>query len=421
MAWGLAKKGISVDLYEMKPNKYTPAHKYHGFAELICSNSLKALRLETAAGMLKKEMSLLESLVMESAYKTSVKAGGALAVDREKFSDYITYKINNHCKINVINKEVTKIPDGFVVIATGPLTSEGLTKKISEKLSGHYLHFVDAVAPIVLADSIDKTKVFMGTRYNRGEADYINCPMDEEEYKEFYESLVEAQTVKLREFEKEKVYEACMPIEVMAKRGYDTLRFGPLKPVGLINPRTGKRPFAVVQLRCENVGQVLYNMVGFQTNLKFGEQKRVFSKIRGLESAEFVRYGVMHENTFIDSPKNLDKYLRLKGEERIFFAGQIIGVEGYIESASSGIYVAINLTRILNGETLIEMPETSMMGSLFRYVSNEEIKEFQPMGANMGILPKMEVEKDILRDKQKKYMAYSRRGIEDLKNFLKMI
>lgn len=404
----------------MKPKKYTPAHKYRGFGELICSNSLKAMRLESAAGLLKEEMRILGSLIMEAAKETAVSAGGALAVDREKFSDYITDKIYSHENIKVISEEVTKIPEGYVVIASGPLTSEALAFEISKRLSGGYLHFVDAVAPIILADSIDRSKVFMAARYNRGPADYINCPMDENEYKNFYNELVNAQRVELKDFEKEKVYEGCMPVEVMAKRGFDTLRFGPLKPVGLINPINNKRPFAVVQLRCENIGQVLYNMVGFQTNLKFGEQKRVFSMIPGLKDAEFVRYGVMHLNTFIDSPRNLDEFLRLKTDNRIFFAGQITGVEGYIESASCGIYTALNLSRIISGKLPVKLPETTMMGSLYNYVSNSEIKEFQPMGANMGILPKLDLQRDILKDKQKKYMVYSKRAISDLKTFLSL-
>lgn len=404
----------------MKPKKYTPAHKYRGFGELICSNSLKAMRLESAAGLLKEEMRILGSLIMEAAKETAVSAGGALAVDREKFSDYITDKIYSHENIKVISEEVTKIPEGYVVIASGPLTSEALAFEISKRLSGGYLHFVDAVAPIILADSIDRSKVFMAARYNRGSADYINCPMDENEYKNFYNELVNAQRVELKDFEKEKVYEGCMPVEVMAKRGFDTLRFGPLKPVGLINPINNKRPFAVVQLRCENIGQVLYNMVGFQTNLKFGEQKRVFSMIPGLKDAEFVRYGVMHLNTFIDSPRNLDEFLRLKTDNRIFFAGQITGVEGYIESASCGIYTALNLSRIISGKLPVKLPETTMMGSLYNYVSNSEIKEFQPMGANMGILPKLDLQRDILKDKQKKYMVYSKRAISDLKTFLSL-
>ena len=404
----------------MKPKKYTPAHKYRGFGELICSNSLKAMRLESAAGLLKEEMRILGSLIMEAAKETAVSAGGALAVDREKFSDYITDKIYSHENIKVISEEVTKIPEGYVVIASGPLTSEALAFEISKRLSGGYLHFVDAVAPIILADSIDRSKVFMAARYNRGPADYINCPMDENEYKNFYNELVNAQRVELKDFEKEKVYEGCMPVEVMAKRGFDTLRLGPLKPVGLINPINNKRPFAVVQLRCENIGQVLYNMVGFQTNLKFGEQKRVFSMIPGLKDAEFVRYGVMHLNTFIDSPRNLDEFLRLKTDNRIFFAGQITGVEGYIESASCGIYTALNLSRIISGKLPVKLPETTMMGSLYNYVSNSDIKEFQPMGANMGILPKLDLQRDILKDKQKKYMVYSKRAISDLKTFLSL-
>ena len=423
VAWFLANNGIKVELYEMKPKKFTPAHKYSGFAELICSNSLKAMRLESASGLLKAEMKMFGSLIMESAEKNSVSAGGALAVDREKFSDYITEKIVSHENIKVIDEEVRELPDGFVVVASGPLTSDGLAAEISRRLAKQeddgYLHFVDAVAPIVLAETIDMNKAFMGARYDRGDADYINCPMNKQEYENFYNQLVNAETAELKEFEKQKVYEGCMPVEVMAKRGFDTLRFGPLKPVGLRDPRTGQRPFAVVQLRCENIGQVLYNLVGFQTNLKFGEQKRVFSMIPGLENAEFVRYGVMHLNTFINSPRNLDKYLRLRSDEKVFFAGQITGVEGYLESASSGIYVAFNLARILNGKEPVLLPSSTMMGSLYGYVTNQEIKNFQPMGANMGILPKLDLEKNVARDKQKKYMEYSKKSISDLTDFLK--
>ncbi len=420
-AWGLANRGIKVNLYEMKPKKYSPAHKYSGFAELICSNSLKATRLESAAGLLKKEMEMLGSLTLKAAKCTAVSAGGALAVDRIKFSDYITEKIKSHPFINVVNQEVTQIPEGYVIISSGPLTSKGLAEEISKRLNGEYLNFVDAVAPIILAESVDMKKSFMASRYNRGDADYINCPMDEDEYERFYNELVNAETVVLKEFEKQKVYEGCMPIEVMAKRGYDTLRFGPLKPVGLVNPYTNKRPFAVVQLRCENIGQVLYNMVGFQTNLKFGEQKRVFSLIPGLENADFVRYGVMHLNTFLDSPRNLDEYFRLQENKNIFFAGQITGVEGYMESASSGIYTAINLFRTINNKALVQLPKTTMMGSLYRYVTNKNILNFQPMGANMGILPPMELSRNILKDKNKKYAEYAKRAIEDLENFLKNI
>lgn len=417
-AFSLANKNLKVDLYEMKPEKYSPAHSYPGFAELICSNSLKAIRLESAAGLLKTEMKLFDSLIIEAANKTRVAAGDSLAVDREKFSDYITKKIKSHPNINIINKEVKKLPEGYVIVASGPLTSQALSDDISKKINKNYLNFVDAVAPIVLSESIDKSKTFMASRYDKGEADYINCPMNEEEYKRFYNELISAQTAILKNFEKQKVYEGCMPIEVMAKRGYDTLRFGPLKPVGLINPNTGKRPFAVVQLRCENIGQVLYNLVGFQTNLKFGEQKRVFSMIPGLENAEFVRYGVMHLNTFIDSPRVLDKYLRLKSDNKIFFAGQITGVEGYIESASCGIFTALNLYQTIKNKALLELPNTTMMGSLYNYISNPNIKDFQPIGANMGILPKLECPKNILKDKQKKYLEYSKRSISDLNNFL---
>ena len=417
-AWYLANHGIKVNLYEMKPNKYTPAHKYDGFAELICSNSLKAMRLESAAGLLKEEMRMLGSIVMEAAKETAVAAGVALAVDREKFSNYITKKIVSHENIKVVREEVKEIPDGYVIIASGPLTSEALAQSIARRLNNQYLHFVDAVAPIILAETIDRTKVFMSARYNRGGDDYINCPMEEEEYKNFYNELINAQTVTLRDFECEKVYESCMPVEVMAKRGYDTLRFGPLKPVGLINPLTGKRPFAVVQLRCENIGQILYNMVGFQTNLKFSEQKRVFSMIPGLENADFVRYGVLHLNTFIDSPHNLDEYLRLKNDDKVFFAGQITGVEGYVESASCGVYTAMNLCRILNNLKPLRLPNYTMMGSLYSYLNNQDVKDFQPMGANMGILPQMELTKEEAKNKPLKYERYSKRAIDSMKKFI---
>ena len=357
-AWTLAQQGIAVRLYEMKPQQYTPAHQYKGFAELICSNSLKAARIGSAAGMLKEEMRILGSLTMEAAQQTSVSAGGALAVDRERFSDFITERILAHPLIEVVHQRVDHLPEGTGIVASGPLTEEHLAQDIAQLCGESYLSFFDAAAPIVTFESLDKDKVFFAARYGRGEDDYINCPMDKEQYEAFYEQLVQAESVQLHSFEREqmKVYEGCMPVEVMAKRGADTLRYGPLKPVGLTDPHTGRRPWAVVQLRSENRQGSLYNLVGFQTNLKFPEQKRVFSMIPGLEQAEFVRYGVMHRNTFLDSPRLLESDLSLKKRPEIYFAGQITGVEGYVESAASGILAGHNLARRLRGEQPLQLP-----------------------------------------------------------------
>lgn len=416
-AWQLAKAGIDVELYEMKPEKFTPAHKYAGFAELVCSNSLKAERIGSAAGMLKEEMRRLGSLIMECAEGTRVSAGGALAVDRERFSDAVTEKIRKNPFIRVIGKEITEIPDGEVIIATGPLTSDPLAGSIRE-LCGDYLYFHDAAAPIVTFESLDKDKVFFAARYGRGEADYINCPMDKDEYLRFYSELINAESAPLHDFDREhfekdrfKVYEGCMPIEILAKRGEDTMRFGPMKPVGLTDPRTGKRPYAVVQLRAENSQGTLYNLVGFQTNLKFGEQKRVFSLITGLENAEFVRYGVMHRNTFINSPKLLNRQFNMRTCESLFFAGQITGVEGYIESAASGIFAGLNMARRLSGKEYVSLPETTMLGALSRYISDPTVERFQPMGCNMGILPELP---ERIRDKKLRYEKIAERGLEAL-------
>ncbi|MBO5448892.1 MAG: methylenetetrahydrofolate--tRNA-(uracil(54)-C(5))-methyltransferase (FADH(2)-oxidizing) TrmFO [Ruminococcus sp.] len=416
-AWQLSKAGISVSLYEMKPKKFTPAHKYHGFAELVCSNSLKAERLDSAAGMLKEEMRRLGSLTMECAGLSKVSAGGALAVDRKRFSDLVTDRIKSAPLIDVIEEEVTEIPEGCVIVATGPLTSGGLADSIKD-ICGDYLYFHDAAAPIVTFDSLDKNKVFFASRYGKGEADYINCPMNKEEYLRFYGELINAESAPLHEFDREhfgkdnfKVYEGCMPVEVLAKRGEDTMRFGPLKPVGLTDPRTGKRPYAVVQLRAENSQGTLYNMVGFQTNLKFGEQKRVFSLITGLENAEFVRYGVMHRNTFINSPKLLNEQFNMRNREDLFFAGQMTGVEGYIESAASGIFAGLNMARRLQGKSYVTLPETSMLGALSKYISDPTVEKFQPMGCNMGILPELP---ERIRDKRLKYQMIAERGLADL-------
>lgn len=429
-AFTLAEGGAHVKLYEMKPKKFSPAHKYNGFAELVCSNSLKADRIESAAGMLKEEMRILGSITMESAKENRVSAGGALAVDREGFSDYITERINSHPNIEVINNEVCEIPlDKNVIIATGPLTSDGLAEAI-KKLCGDCLYFHDAAAPIVTYESLDKDKVFFASRYGKGEADYINCPMDRDEYLTFYNELINAEAVELKDFEKEslsdaetkpkskdkfKVYEGCMPVEVLAGRGEDTIRFGPLKPVGLTDPHTGKRPYAIVQLRAENRDGTLYNLVGFQTNLKFAEQKRVFSLIPGLENAEFMRYGVMHRNTFINSPKLLTKHFNMREHRNIFFAGQITGVEGYIESAASGILAGKNMLRRIQGKDMLSLPRESMLGALSKYISDEAVVNFQPMGANMGILPPLE---DRIKDKKERYMQIAVRGLERLRSVI---
>lgn len=417
-AWQLASQGISVKLYEMKPKKYTPAHSYSGFAELVCSNSLKASRLDSAAGLLKAEMKLLGSIVMESALQNSVPAGGALAVDRVKFSDDITKRIWEHPNIQVIAEEVTQIPDGWVVIASGPLTSDLLAQQIQTLVQTEQLSFFDAAAPIVSADSIDRSIVFEASRYGKGDSDdYLNCPMNQEEYERFYQELILAESAPLKEMDKRdfKVYEGCMPVEVMAKRGIDTLRFGPLKPVGLTDPRTGRFPWAVVQLRKENREATMYNLVGFQTNLKWGEQKRVFSLIPGLEHAEFYRYGVMHRNTFLNSPKLLDHHFCLKSKPTVFFAGQITGVEGYIESAASGIYVGLNLARKLQGKSMIDLPKETMLGALSNYISDETVVDFQPMGSNMGILPSLP---ERVKNKKLRYQMIAQRGIQALQDCL---
>ena len=413
----LSSLGFSVRLCEMKPEKRTPAQKSDGFAELVCSNSLKAMRLESAAGLLKEEMRRLGSVTMEAAEKTSVAAGGALAVDRELFSQYITEKIKSDPNIEVVTGEVTELPDeGIVIVATGPLTSDALAESLRQKFGGT-LSFFDAVAPIITTDSVDMDRVFMGARYDRGEADYINCPMERDEYDAFYDALVSAERAPLHDFDvaDPKVYEGCMPIEVMAGRGRDTLRYGPLRPVGLIDPHTGRRPWANIQLRKENAAGTMYNIVGFQTNLKFGEQKRVFSMIPGLEHAEFVRYGVMHRDTFMDSPRLLSKSLSLKSEPRLFFAGQFTGVEGYTESAATGILAGINAARFASGEEPLVLPPETMLGALVNYITDESVDNFQPMGANMGILPPLEKK---IRHKDERYAALAERAIAGLEAVL---
>ncbi len=412
-AWAAANAGAEVTLYEMKPHKKSPAHRYDGFAELVCSNSLKAARPESAAGMLKAEMRILGSLTMEAADKTAVEAGGALAVNRTDFSDYITEKIKSHPNIRVEEKEITLFPESNTVIATGPLTSEPFAQVIYNRL-GKALSFYDAAAPIVTAESIDMSKAFFASRYDKGGADYINCPFNKEEYERFYEALINAETAPLHEFEDLTVYEGCMPVEVLAKRGIESVRYGCMKPVGLTDPKTGHRPYAAVQLRKENNEGTLYNIVGFQTNLKFGEQKRVFGLIPGLENAEFMRYGVMHRNTFLNSPALLDSGSMLKGSRNIYFAGQMTGVEGYTESAASGIIAGINIVRSLNGLTHLMLPETCMIGALMKHISTEN-KDFQPMGANMGILPELASQ---IKNKQERYAAISQRGLSALEKAL---
>ena len=414
-AWRLAQEGINARLYEMKPEKFSPAHKYGGFAELVCSNSLKAARLESAAGLLKYEMEHLGSLTVPCAKENSVEAGGALAVDREKFSDCVTEKIRSHPLIEVVGGEVTALPDGIVIIATGPLTSGAMADTIKQ-LCGEGLSFYDAAAPIVTYESLGLDKVFFASRYDRGDADYINCPMNKEEYLAFHEALVNAERVQLKDFETHpfSVYEGCMPIEVLASRGVDTMRFGPMKPVGITDKRTGKRPYAVIQLRRENSEGTLFNLVGFQTNLKFGEQKRVFSMIPGLENAEFMRYGVMHRNTFINSPELLNADFSMREHPDIYFAGQITGVEGYMESAASGIIAGIAVAIKIKGLEPLVLPNDTMTGALSRYISDPfNAGKFQPMGANMGILPDIGVR---IKDKKERYGAYADRAVRSLRS-----
>ena len=418
-AYKIANNGYKVNLYDMKPSKFSPAHKNKNFAELVCSNSLKAKRIESAAGLLKEEMRLLNSLLIECALKCEVPAGGALAVDREKFSELVTKKIRDNKNINVIELEVEDIPkDDLNIIATGPLTADKLAEKI-KILCKKSLSFYDAAAPIVTFESIDMENAFFASRYDKGEdQSYINCPMNKVEYENFYEALISAQRAPLHHFEDSnvKVYEGCMPVEVMAKRGLDTLRFGPLKPVGLRDPKTGHRPWAVVQLRKENIKGSLYNMVGFQTNLKFFEQKRVFGMIPALKNADFIRYGVMHRNTFIDSPRVLNSDFSLSEYPNIFFAGQITGVEGYMESAASGIMAGINVVKKLRGKESLTLPKETMIGSLCNYISDKWVKDFQPMGANFGILPPIEPH---IRDKKERYSAFAKRSIELVSNIIK--
>ncbi|MEE1125752.1 MAG: methylenetetrahydrofolate--tRNA-(uracil(54)-C(5))-methyltransferase (FADH(2)-oxidizing) TrmFO [Acutalibacteraceae bacterium] len=417
-AWQIANRGIKVELYEMKPNKKTPAHHSNSFAELVCSNSLKASRVASAAGLLKEEMRNLNSLLLSCADKCSVSAGGALAVNRDDFSAMVTEKIKNHPNITVIEEEINELPqNGICVIATGPLTSDTLADNIKEKFGGA-LSFFDAAAPIVTAESIDFDSAFFASRYDKGSGDdYINCPMNKEEYELFHNELVNAERAPLKDFDVQnpKVYEGCMPIEVMAQRGADTIRFGPMKPVGLRDPKTGHRPWAVLQLRKENNEGTLYNLVGFQTNLKFPEQKRVFSLIPALKNADFVRYGVMHRNTFINSPQLLNSDFSLKENKSIFFAGQITGVEGYMESGSSGLMAGINAARRYSNIETVTLPDCTMIGALSAYISNPTVTNFQPMGANIGILPQLD---EKIRDKKLKAEKHAERSLSALAEFI---
>ncbi len=411
-AFQLAERGFKVKLYEMRPIKMTPAHKTGGFAELICSNSLRAASIENAVGLLKEEMRQLHSLIMEAALETKVEAGGALAVDRDLFSEYITNKLKNHPNIEIINEEVTDIPTGPTVIATGPLTGTTLHEKIKELVGNDYMYFFDAVAPIVRYETIDMNKCFIASRYNKGEASYINCPMNKEEFDKFYNFLINAECAESHDFEL-KVFEGCMPIEEMARRGEKTLLFGPMKPVGLDDPRTGRWPYAVVQLRQDNKIKTLYNLVGFQTHLKWGEQKKLLALIPGLENAEIVRYGVMHRNTYIDSTKVLDNTYQFRPNPDIFFAGQMTGVEGYVESASSGLVAGINMARYLNNLPLIHFPATTALGALANYISYSEdknVSNFEPMNVNFGIFTPF----DERTYKKERKALYAKRALEEI-------
>lgn len=415
-AWQIARRGIKVRLYEMRPVKQTPAHHTDKFAELVCSNSLRANTLTNAVGVLKEEMRHLDSIIIGSADECSVPAGGALAVDRHEFAARVTEQVKNHPNVTVINEEVTELPEGPTVIATGPLTSQALSEKLKELTGEEYLYFYDAAAPILEKDSIDMDKVYLKSRYDKGEAAYLNCPMTEEEFERFYEALIAAETVPLKEFEKEIFFEGCMPIEVMAKRGKKTMLFGPMKPVGLEDPRTGKRPFAVVQLRQDDAAGTLYNIVGFQTHLKWGPQKEVIQLIPGLENVEIVRYGVMHRNTFINSPKVLKPTYQFMNRENLFFAGQMTGVEGYVESAASGLVAGINAARLVSGEAPLEFPAETAIGSMAKYITTANSKNFQPMNANFGLFPELPVK---IKGKKERYEQHANRALQTIQNFVK--
>ena len=408
-AWQLAQRGIQVELIEMKPLKMSPAHHSPDFGELVCSNSLRGDRLENAVGLLKEELRRCGSLIMECAEATRVEAGGCLAVDRYGFSAMVTEKIKNHPNISVTAREVTQVPEGPVIIATGPLTSDALSKAIGEYFGADYLHFFDAAAPLVTAESIDMEYAWWQSRYDRGTPDYINCSLNREEYEAFIKELVRAEEAPVHGFEDKNVFEGCMPVEVMARRGFETLRYGPLKPVGLQDPKTGKEPYAVVQLRQDNAAKSIFNLVGFQTHLKFGEQKRVFSMIPALKNAEFVRYGVMHQNTFLRSPKLLDRYYADRRNPLVAFAGQMTGVEGYVESAASGFLAAVAMAARVQGRELPDFPKTTAIGALGLYISDESIEDFQPMNVNFSIISPLEQR---IRKKAEKNLAIANRSLE---------
>jgi len=413
-AWQIAKCGVPVKLFEMRPTKTSPAHKTEQFAELVCSNSLRSNSLTNAVGLLKEEMRKFDSIIIDTADRHSVPAGGALAVDRSLFSQTITNTIKNHPLIEVIHEEVTEVPIGITVIATGPLTSDTLAKQILELIGEEYLYFYDAAAPIIEKDSIDFDKVFIASRYDKGEAAYINCPMSEDEFNKFYDELVEAETAKVKGFEKEVYFEGCMPVEVMGKRGRQTLLFGPMKPVGLTDPKTNKHPYAVIQLRQDNAEGTLYNIVGFQTHLKWGEQKRIIQLIPGLEHAEIVRYGVMHRNTFINSPRVLKPTYQLRMRNNLFFAGQMTGVEGYVESAASGLIAGINAALLYKGLEPVTFPEETVLGSMAHYITTSDPNHFQPMNANFGLLPVLPKK---IKNKNEKNLQISNRSLTAIQNF----
>ena len=417
-AWQMAKRGIKVNLYEMRPVRQTPAHHTDKFAELVCSNSLRANTLTNAVGVLKEEMRRLDSVIMAAADSCSVPAGGALAVDRHEFAAHVTDKVKNHPNVTVYNEEVTGLPDGITIVATGPLTSQSLSEKIKQLTGEEHLYFYDAAAPIIEKDSINMDKVYLKSRYDKGEAAYLNCPMTESEFNRFYEALISAETVPLKEFEKEVFFEGCMPIEVMASRGKKTMLFGPLKPVGLEDPKTGKRPYAVVQLRQDDAAGTLYNIVGFQTHLKWGPQKEVLQLIPGLENADIVRYGVMHRNTFINSPRVLKDTYQLKSHENLLFAGQMTGVEGYVESAASGLVAGINGAKLAMGEEPVIFPHESAIGSMARYITTANKNNFQPMNANFGLFPDLPKK---VKGKNERNELHANRALETIQNFMKKV
>ncbi|MER1984748.1 MAG: FADH(2)-oxidizing methylenetetrahydrofolate--tRNA-(uracil(54)-C(5))-methyltransferase TrmFO [Solibacillus sp.] len=413
-AWQIAQRGVKVRLYEMRPVKQTPAHHTDKFAELVCSNSLRANGLTNAVGVIKEEMRQLNSVIMKAADHCAVPAGGALAVDRHEFAGYVTEAVKNHPLVEVIHEEVTEIPEGITVISTGPLTSQALAEKIKGLTGEEYLYFYDAAAPIIEKDSIDMDKVYLKSRYDKGEAAYLNCPMNKEEFNAFRQALIEAECAPLKEFEKEKYFEGCMPIEVMAVRGEKTMTFGPMKPVGLEDPKTDKRPYAVVQLRQDDAAGTLYNLVGFQTHLKWPEQKRVFSMIPGLENLEIVRYGVMHRNTFINSPKVLAPTYQLRANPQLFFAGQMTGVEGYVESAGSGLIAGMNAARLALGEELLYFPHETALGAMARYITEADAKSFQPMNVNFGIFPDFG---ERLKSKSERAERHANRALDSLSSY----